>query len=83
MKADAKGVVLFKSNITKELYNEFLSSLHWDRSESSNFPFVYVDQYDKTVRLLTGLYESKGEESEIVAVSIAPEGELEFLSTDS
>ncbi|MCP4913847.1 MAG: hypothetical protein GY909_12110 [Oligoflexia bacterium] len=45
-------------------------------------PYVYVDSSTGEIRYLANVLESHGPESEIMAVSIASEGDLEFLSTE-
>ena len=75
------GVAMFRSGLTKEIYENFLRSYQLDRSELESSPFVYVDLDTLEVKLLTSLMSSKEVGSEIYAVSIAPGGKLELLST--
>lgn len=84
MASACKGVLLFKSGLTRELYKEFLQHYQLDRSELKSHPFVYVDPEDGDIKLLTNLMKSlKGKnEDEIMAVSVAGGGALEVLSTE-
>lgn len=76
-------MLLFKSGLTRELYNEFLGGFQLNRSELKSHPyFVYVDPELKEVRLLTNLMKSSGQSEEIMALSIAGEGAVEVLSTE-
>lgn len=79
----SKGVLLFKSGLTRELYKEFLDSYQLNRSELKSPPFFYVDLELKEVRLLTNLMRSSGGPDEVYAISIAGEGAVEVLSTEN
>lgn len=76
-------MLLFKSGLTRELYKDFLGSYQLNRSELKSPPFVYVDPDQREVRLLTNLMRSSGDSDEVYAVSIAGEGAVEVLSTES
>jgi hypothetical protein len=79
----SKGVLLFRSGLTRELYKGFLDSYQLNRSEFKSPPFVYVDPQIGSVKFLTNLMKSDGDGAEISAVSIASCGNLEVLSTES
>lgn len=77
-----KGALLFKSGLTRELYDSFLRSYELDRSELKSPPYVYVDLETGAIKLLTNLMKSSGADSQISAVSIAIGGSVEVLSTE-
>jgi hypothetical protein len=77
------GVAMFRSGLTKGIYENFLRSYHLDRSEFESSPFIYVDLDTHEVRFLTSLQTSKQVGSEIYAVSIASGGKIELLSTEA
>lgn len=74
-----KGVLLFKSNLTRLAYEELITSFQLTKSELSTRPFVYADPHTGEIRLLTSLYLD--EDEELTALSTSAEGDLEFLST--
>lgn len=78
----SKGVLLFRSGLTRELYKSFLNSYQLNRSEFKSPPFVYVDPQVGSVKFLTNLMRSEGTGDEISAVSMASCGNLEVLSTE-
>lgn len=49
-----KGVHLFKSQITKSMYEDFLLDLKFKNSSFDSSPFVYVDPENGTISLLAG-----------------------------
>jgi len=77
------GVTMFRSGLTKGIYESFLRSQHLDRSELESSPFIYVDLDTNEVRLLTSLMSSKEAGAEIFALSIASGGNVELLSTEN
>ena len=74
---------MFRSGLTKALYDSFLSSYQLNRSELESTPFVYVDLDSNEVKLLTNLMSTKEVGAEIFAVSIANSGKVEVLSTEN
>jgi len=64
------------------LYSEFLASFQLQRSEFQSTPFTYVDTETGEVRLLTSLMSDDATE-EILAYSIAGDGDVELLSTEN
>ena len=77
------GVTMFRSGLTKAIYESFLSSYQLNRSELESTPFIYVDQDSGEIKFLTSLMSSKEAGAEIFAVSIASGGNVEVLSTES
>ncbi len=75
------GVAMFRSGLTKGIYESFLRSYQLNRSELESSPFIYVDLDTNEVKLLTSLMSSKEAGAEIYAVSIASGGTVEVLST--
>tara|TARA_R110002072_G_scaffold288917_1_gene455526 strand:+ start:208634 stop:208858 length:225 start_codon:yes stop_codon:yes gene_type:complete len=73
---------VFHTRLTKDLFDQFLSSNQLNRSEMQSAPYVYVDGESGEIKYLANLLRSHGPECEIMAVSIAKEGDLEFLSTE-
>jgi hypothetical protein len=76
-------VLLFRSGLTRELYQGFLKSYQLNRSELKSPPFVYVDPESGAMRFVTNLMKTDGHSSEISAVSIASGGDVVVLSTES
>jgi hypothetical protein len=74
---------MFRSGLTKGIYESFLRSYQLDRSEHQSSPFVYVDPGSFEIKFLTSLMSSKEAGAEIFAVSIATSGDVEVLSTES
>ena len=75
-----KGVPLFKSGITANLYKEFLKDFQLTKKEMDSYPFVYVDLETSEIKLLTKLLESN--DDELLAMSIASAGNIEILGTN-
>lgn len=75
------GVAMFRSGLTKGIYESFLRSYQLDRSELESSPFIYVDLDTNEVKFLTSLMSTKEAGAEIYAVSIASGGNVEVLST--
>ncbi len=73
---------MFKSGLTKGMFKGFLQSLQLDRSQIESTPFIYVDPDLKEVRFLTNLMSCRDHRSEILAFSVASEGNVEVLSTE-
>lgn len=76
-------MLLFRSGLTRELYQSFLKSYHLNRSELKSPPFVYVEPETGSVRFVTNLMKTHGHSSEISAVTIAVAGDVELLSTEN
>jgi len=74
---------MFRSGLTKGIYESFLRSYQLDRSELESHPFIYVDLDTNEVKYLTSLMRTKEVGSEIYAVSIASGGNVEVLSTEN
>lgn len=74
---------MFRSGLTKGIYESFLRSYQLDRSELESHPFIYVDLDTNEVKFLTSLMKTKEVGSEIYAVSIASGGNVEVLSTEN
>ena len=77
------GVAMFRSGLTKGIYESFLRSYQLNRSELESSPFIYVDLDTNEVKFLTSLMSTKEAGSEIFAVSIASGGNVEVLSTEN
>jgi len=75
------GVAMFRSGLTKGIYESFLRSYQLNRSELESSPFIYVDLDTNEVKFLTSLMSTKEAGAEIYAVSIASGGNVEVLST--
>ena len=74
---------MFKSGLTKGIYESFLRSYQLDRSELINAPFIYVDPDSGEVRYLTNLMSTSEVDGEILALSVAGAGNVEVLSTEN
>lgn len=74
---------MFRTGLTKGIFNSFLRSHQLNRSELESAPFIFVDPSTGTMKLLTNLITSNEISNEIFAVSIANGGELEVLSTEN
>lgn len=74
---------MFRSGLTKAIYESFRSSYQLNRSELEITPFIYVDPGTGEVKFLTSLMSTKEIGSEIYAVSIASGGNVEVLSTEN
>lgn len=74
---------MFKSGLTKGLYQSFLKTHQLDRSELSNAPFIYVDPDCGEVKYLTNLMSTSDVDGEILALSVAGAGNVEVLSTEN
>lgn len=74
---------MFRSGLTKGIYENFLRTHHLNRSELEASPFIFVDPSTGQMKLLTNLMSSKEYGSEIFAVSIANGGDVEVLSTEN
>ena len=81
-----KEVIILKSSLTKELYQDFVSTYQicHQNQPSKNFncqqtPFVYVNN-DGSIKLITDVVDSIGGDDEIFALSIAEDGFVEFLA---
>jgi hypothetical protein len=75
-----KEVTLFKTGLTRNLYDDLLNSLDLKRTEFKSSPFVYVEPTSGDVRLLTNLLSSAGCDDDMLAVSMEDAGMLEVLS---
>ena len=74
---------MFRSGLTKGIYDSFLRSYHLNKSELDSVPFLFVDPASGNVRLLTSLMSSKEHGAEVYALSIANGGDVEVLSTEN
>lgn len=78
-----KDVTLFKTGLTRNLYDEMLESLELKRTEFKSSPYVYVEPSNGEVRLLTNMLSSADGEEDMMVVSMEGEGMIEVLSTES
>lgn len=74
---------MFRTGMTKEIYENFLRMHGLNRTELDTPPFLFVDPSTGTMKLLTNLMSSNELEREIFAVSIANSGSVEVLSTEN
>jgi hypothetical protein len=74
---------MFKSGVTKGMFESFLRSYQLDRSELLNAPFIYVDPDCGDVKYLTNLMSTGEADGEILALSVAGAGNVEVLSTEN
>lgn len=74
---------MFRTGLTKGIYESFLRTYNLNRTELEAAPFIFVDPSTGTMKLLTNLMSSNELGSEIFAVSIANGGGVEVLSTES
>ena len=74
---------MFRTGMTKGIYDNFLRSFQLNRSEFESHPFIYVDPETSKVKLLTSLMSTTEAGFEIVAHSMLSEGNLELLSTEN
>lgn len=74
---------MFRSGLTKGIYDSFLRSYHLNKSELDSVPFLFVDPRNGNVRLLTSLVGSNEYGAEVLAFSVANDGDLEVLSTEN
>lgn len=77
------GVAMFRTGMTKGIYDSFLRTHGLNRTELETIPFIFVDPSTGTMKLLTNLMSSNEFEREIFAVSIANSGCIEVLSTEN
>lgn len=83
MKFWPSGVTMFRTGLTKGIYDNFLRSFQLNRSELDTLPFIYVDPETSRIRILTSLMSTTEVGFEIVAHSMLAEGNLELLSTEN
>jgi hypothetical protein len=74
---------MFRTGMTKGIYENFLRSFQLNRSELETMPFIYVDPETSNVKLLTSIMSTNQVGFEIVAHSMLSEGSLVLLSTDN
>jgi len=74
---------MFRSGLTKGIYDSFLRAYHLNKSELDSVPFLFVDPSSGNVRLLTSLIGSKESGAEVFALSVANGGDVEVLSTEN
>lgn len=79
----SSGVAMFRTGMTKGIYESFLRTHGLNRTELEAAPFIFVDPTTGTMKLLTNLMSSNEFEREIFAVSIANCGGVEVLSTEN
>ncbi|AUN96616.1 hypothetical protein DOM21_18730 [Bacteriovorax stolpii] len=73
---------MFRSGLTKGIYENFLRSHNLNRSELETSPFIFVDPASGHMKLLTNLMSSNEYDREIFAVAVAEGGgDVEVLST--
>lgn len=77
------GVLMFRSGLTKGIYDSFLRSYHLNKSELDSVPFLFVDPATGSVRLLSSLMSSKERGTEVYALSAGNDGDMEVLSTEN
>ncbi|OUR93035.1 hypothetical protein A9Q84_21260 [Halobacteriovorax marinus] len=70
---------MFKSGLTLNLYDDFLKSFQLKRSVIQSSPYVFVDLEYGDIRFVTSI--SSNFEGEIVASSVASDGDMELLTT--
>jgi hypothetical protein len=73
---------MFRSGLTKGIYDSFLRSYHLNNSEFESVPFLFVDPSSGNVRLLTNLISNNDHGFEVFACSVANDGDVEVLSTE-
>ena len=83
MMSESQGVTMFKSGLTKGIYESFLRDYQLDWSELTNAPFFYVDPDCGEVKYLTNLMSTGDSDGEILALSVAGAGNVEVLSTEN
>ena len=64
------------------MFDDLLDSHYLRKSEIADSPFVYVDIDDGSVKLVTKVLNAHGVDHEVHALSVASEGDLQFLSTE-
>ncbi len=74
---------MFRTRLTKGIFEDFLRSHNLNRSELETAPFIFVDPTSGHMKLLTNLMSSNEYDREIFAVSIANGGDVEVLSTEN
>jgi hypothetical protein len=74
---------MFRTGLTKGIYESFLRTHNLNRSELEAAPFIFVDPSTGQMKFLTNLLSSKDLGNEIFAVSIANTGDVEVLSTEN
>lgn len=77
------GVAMFRTGMTKGIYDSFLRTHGLNRTELEAAPFIFVDPSTGTMKLLTNLMSSNEHGKEIFALSIANAGNVELLSTEN
>ncbi|PIP92899.1 MAG: hypothetical protein COW00_06265 [Bdellovibrio sp. CG12_big_fil_rev_8_21_14_0_65_39_13] len=65
------------------MFNSFLSDLQLNRSSILESSVIYVDQESETLKFVTSVMRSAGTDKEIFAFSVASEGNVEILSSES
>ena len=78
-----RGVVMFRTGLTKGIYESFLRTHRLNRTEFESAPFIFVDPTTGQMKLLTNLLSSNEYGSEIFAFAIANGGDVEVLSTEN
>ena len=78
-----RGVVMFRTGLTKGIYESFLRTHRLNKTELTSAPFIFVDPISGSIKLLTNLLSSKEYGSEIYAFAIANGGDVEVLSTEN
>ncbi len=74
---------MFRSGLTKGIYDSFLRSYHLNKSQLDSVPFLMVDPTSGSMKLLTSLMSSNENGAEVFALSIANGGDVEVLSTEN
>jgi hypothetical protein len=74
---------MFRTGLTKGIYESFLRSHRLNRSELEEAPFIFVDPQTGSIKLLANLMSSDEFNQEISAMSINLVGDLDVLSTEN
>lgn len=75
--------LMFRTGLTKGIFEGFLQTHHFKRSELDVTPFIFVDPSTGQIKLLTKLMNFRERGNEIFAISILKGGDVEVLSTEN
>lgn len=78
-----KELVLFKSGITKEIFEEFFRHNQLNRSQMKSPPFAFVDPETGEIKLLSNLMMIEDGSHDWHAFSVECDGGLGILTTES
>ena len=73
---------LFHTGLTKNIYKGFINSYKISKSQDQSNAFVYVDTNAKSLHFLSDLVEGSDQSSDVLALSVASNGELELMVTE-